>query len=357
MMTAVRDDVQGLVHAVDAAPEVEQGQRAAVHGLAGELLEQVSQTDGLDLAAFAAAGVRLSGSCARPETPARSCTCDDSAWFDEVGIRERERLDELRESEHFARVDQVGASIGECGEAIGAIVASAESAVRAVLEPARRMLDVVLNCGVAQLVRPAVEMVIEALRTARETASDRNGVIRECLGEVASRVDAAASVQPAPPVDFGGAGRALRDVVTQTASAAAEAKVGGVRVAPVLMVGALGAVGVVAAMGALEFITAAGQESEPAPAPQPEPEPAPASVPEPVPAPVPQSPVGDGVIAPPPELSQVEQPDPPPKKLDSAGTYPAQTAGTGGSATGAASAGPAAAPGNDPWAVKKTGEW
>lgn len=53
------------------------------------------------------------------------------------------------------------------------------------------------------------------------------------------------------------------------------------------------------------------------------------------------------MIAPPPELSQVEEPAPPPKKLENLETQPAQAGGTGD--TGGVDA--------DPWAMKKSGEW
>ena len=377
MMTAVKDDVRCLLDAVDVAPEIGAGQRAAVHGLAGELLEQVATTDGLDLSAFLRAGVRLAAGSERPETPARSCSCDDSAWFDEVGIRERERRDEARETEHFNRTKEVGESIGRCGEAITEIVSTAETAVRELLAPAKRMLDIVLNCGITQLIRPAVDVVIEALRCARETASDRNCVIRECLGEVAARVDAAAAARPAPAVDFGGKERSLCDAATlpaaatasSAASAVAAASAGSassgsadaraglglelslearLRIEPSTLVGTIGAAGAGAALGALDCITSAQQECPPQ-----EPEPAPAPPPPPVtpppPPPPPVTPVGEGVMAPPPELAQVEQPAPPPKKLENLGTQPAQVGG--------APTGPSSGVGSEPWAMKKSGEW
>lgn len=365
MMTAVQEDVRSLVDAVDVAPEVEPGQRAAVRGLAGELLEQVAQTEGLDLSAFLRVGARLSAGCDRPDTPARTCSCDDSAWFDEVGIREREHRDEARESEHFQRTREVGESIGECGEAITAVVSTAETAVRELLAPAKRMLDIVLNCGIAQLIQPAVDVVIEALRCARETASDRNCVIRECLGEVATRVDAAAVSQPPKAVDFGEKGRSLCDVATRPAAASTTAGTGlgldltleaKLSIEPSALIGTLGAAGAGAALGALECITTAQQECpppeppapEPDPEPEPEPEPAPPPPPPlpPPPLPPPPTPVDDGVFAPPPELSQVEEPAPPPKKLEHLGTQPAQV---GGGTTGEGVA--------EPWAMKKSGEW
>ena len=58
------------------------------------------------------------------------------------------------------------------------------------------------------------------------------------------------------------------------------------------------------------------------------------------------------MIASPPELSQVEEPAPPPKKLENLETQPAQ-AGDAGTETGADAGGAEA----DPWAMKKSGEW
>ena len=67
------------------------------------------------------------------------------------------------------------------------------------------------------------------------------------------------------------------------------------------------------------------------------------------------------MIAPPPELAQVEEPAPPPKKLENLGTLPAQTGGEGAEAV------PETVPetvaetraggGAEPWAMKKAGEW
>ncbi|WP_293831581.1 hypothetical protein [uncultured Corynebacterium sp.] len=369
-MAAVKDDVQSLVRAVDVAPEVGPAQRAAVHGLAGELLEQVAQTDGLDLSAFVAAGLKLAAGGQRPDTPARTCSCDESAWFDEVGIRERERCDEARETEHFNRAKSAGESIGQCGEAIKTIVDTAESAVRALLEPARRMLDIVLNCGIVQLIQPAVEMVIEALRSARETASDRNGVIKECLGEVAARVDTAAAEQPAAPVEFGEKGHAPCDVSTRPAASTTEdsasaSSSGGLGLDLDLKLGLTLEANLEATLDvdetALEDCPtepAATPECEPEPEPEPdcEPEPEPECEPEPEPPPPPPpapepAPADDGVMAPPPELSQVEEPEPPPKKLENLETQPAQAGDTTGTST---DAGGVEA---DPWAMKKSGEW
>lgn len=372
MMAAVKDDVQSLVRAVDVAPEVGPAQRAAVHGLAGELLEQVAQTDGHDLSAFVAAGLKLAAGGQRPDTPARTCSCDESAWFDEVGIRERERCDEARETEHFNRAKSAGESIGQCGEAIKTIVDTAESAVRALLEPARRMLDIVLNCGIVQLIQPAVEMVIEALRSARETASDRNGVIKECLGEVAARVDTAAAEQPAAPVEFGEKGHAPCDVSTRPAASTTEdsasaSSSGGLGLDLDLKLGLTLEANLEATLDvdetALEDCPtepAATPECEPEPEPEcePEPEPEPECEPEPEPEcepepppPPPPAPADDGVIAPPPELSQVEEPAPPPKKLENLETQPAQAGDTTGTSTGAGGVEA------DPWAMKKSGEW
>ena len=360
MMAAVKDDVQSLVRAVDVAPEVGPAQRAAVHGLAGELLEQVAETDGLDLSAFLAAGLRLSAGGQRPETPARTCSCDESAWFDEVGIRERELCDETRESEHFDRAKTAGESIGQCGEAIKTIVATAESAVRALLEPARRMLDIVLNCGIVQLIQPAVEMVIEALRSARETASDRNCVIKECLGEVATRVDTAAAEQPAPPVDFGEnthspcdvstrpAAASISDEASRSASSSDSADLGLELTLGLTLEANLEATLDVDETALEDCPTepAATPECEPEPGPEPEPEPEC----EPEPPPPPPAPADDGVIAPPPELSQVEEPTPPPKKMENLETQPAQAGDAGDTGdTGGVDA--------DPWAMKKSGEW
>lgn len=400
----VEREVRDLVDTVSCAPEVTARQRSEVQGLAGDLLRDQACTNGLNLQLFAAAGVSLGASCERPATPARTCTADDSVWFDDVGIRGRERRDEELESRHFDRVREIGADIERCCSAISEVVSTAETAVRCLLEPVRRTLDIVLRCGITQLVQPAVDLAIEALSHAREATRDRNCVIEQCLEQIAKCVSEAAQDSPAPQVQFEKQGQLIDGsasapppsttgtklqagaVGTQAASAPgfevsfnfgvdakldahldAKVNVAGFQppsVPPVLqdptaMVGAFGAVGAVAALGALECFTSAAECPpcpcpEPASAPAPEPAPAPAPPP---PAPAP-TPTGTGVIAPPPELADVPEPAPPQEKMahTQVAAVPAAPDGPASpAAEGAAQ--PNNAPAEDPWAVKKTGEW
>lgn len=323
--------VQGIAEAVETAPDVPERQRSEVRGLADDVIKEASCVDGLDLSLFAEVGLQFGCGCERPETPARTCSADDSAWFDEVGIRSREQHDETRETEHFEQVKQVGQRIGECSGAIETAVRSAEMAVGAVLEPARRMFELAQRCGLKQLIEPAADVVIEALRCAKATTTDRNDVIATCLETVAQVVDEAAAARPAPPVEFD------------------RAKVAGAAIGTA-------AVGLTVAAGLglmLELdcdtkdAEGAEQECPPSETPEPAPEPEPTPAPEPEPAP---TPTDDGVIAPPPELSQVEEPAPPPKKLQNLDTQAASIGGDGPVAGDAET-------GQDPWGIKKTGEW
>ena len=378
--TPVAEEVRGLVDVVKGAPEVPADKRTAVQSLARDLLRQEECTAGLDLNAFLAAGISLSAACDRPATPARTCDADKSEWFEQVGIRGRERRDEELENRHFEGVSRVGTSIEECCAAIREVVATAETAVCGILGPVKRTLELVMNFGFKQLVEPAVELAIEALSRARETAVDRNCVIADCFDAIARCVDEAAQHRPAPPVEFAARTTPAGTVRTQAASAG-EANLPGLQVSfdfgvdasinakldakvdarvdlggfeTGAMIGAFGALGAAAALGALECLAASVEcpTPEPAPEPAPQPEP-PAPAPEPPPAPAPPAaptPTGDGVIAPPPELAQVEEPAPPPKKI--AAMQPAsvepvepevQVQDTPTE--------------RDPWAVKKTGEW
>lgn len=436
----VEAEVRDLVDTVRCNPEVSARQRSEVQGLAGDLLRDQARTNGLNLQVFAAAGVSLGVSYERPATPARTCTADDSAWFDEVGIRGRERRDEELECRYFDRVREVGADIERCCDAIGEVLRTAETAVRCLLAPVRRTLEVVLRCGFTQLVQPTVDLAIEALTRARDATRDRNCVIEQCLEGIAQCVDEAAQHTPAPPVQFeSGTGQhkpadagsrsdaKLQAGTVGTTAASApgfdvafnfggdarlEAKldakfdakvdakvdvtlpVRGLtppplpQVPPVLkqpgaMIGAFGAIGAVAALGALECFTSS-VECPPcpcppeAPAPAPEPAPAPPPAPEP-PAPEPTTtPTGSGVIEPPPELAQVPEPAAPEGKVahmqtaaapetpvqpaapaaPEAPTVPEAPAAQAASA-GQDDAGTKAvnAAGEDPWAVKKMGEW
>ena len=190
--TPVAEEVRGLVDVVKGAPEVPADKRTAVQSLARDLLRQEECTAGLDLNAFLAAGISLSAACDRPATPARTCDADVSEWFEQVGIRGRERRDEELENRHFEGVSQVGTSIEECCAAIREVVATAETAVCGILGPVKRTLELVMNFGFKQLVEPAVELAIEALSRARETAVDRNCVIADCFDAIARCVDEAA---------------------------------------------------------------------------------------------------------------------------------------------------------------------
>lgn len=320
--------VQDIAEAVDAAPDVPERQRSEVRGLADDVIKEASCVDGLDLSLFAEAGLQLGCGCERPDTPARTCSADDSAWFDEVGIRSREQRDETRETEFFEQVAQVGQRIGECSSAIEQVVRSAEMAVGAVLEPARRMFDLAQRCGIKQLIEPAVEVIIEALRCAKQTTTDRNSVIANCLDVVAECVGEASAPQPAPPVEIDRAKVASSSVGTAAAGLNLSVDVG-LKLGLDLDV-------------ALDCDAEGAEQESPPPAPEPEPAPEPASAPE--------TPTGDGVIAPPPELSQVEEPAPPPKKLQNLDT---QAASIGGDDPVAGDG----AAGQDPWGIKKTGEW
>lgn len=388
MMSTVETEVRDLVDVVESAPEVPERQRCAVRDLAGDVLRQATRTDGLDLTLFAAAGLSLNRSCARPETPARTCTADPSAWFDDVGIRDREHRDEELETRHFERVGELSSSIDSCVAAIDNVVTTANTAINCLLEPAKRFLEVVLRLGIRFLIEPAVDLALDALRGAQKATVDRNCVIEDCLTEIAKSVDEAAQDCPAPAVEYGGSAKQAassaavekvaattstsadcgcsrfeaREISTQAASAGTtglqvsfnfdiDAKlcvdVQGLDLpAPQPpaherasgMLGAFGAIGAAAALGALECFTGA-LECPPEPTPTPEPAPAPAPKP---------TPTSEGVIPPPPELAQVEEPAPPPKKLPL--TEPA------------AAEAPAAQPApesqaHDPWAMKKTGEW
>ena len=342
MMPTVQDDVRTLVEAVEVAPEVPEHQRNAVRGLAGELMSESSCINGLDLSVFAQIGLQLALSCERPDTPARTCTADNSGWFEEVGIRDRECRNEARETDHFEHVKQVGQRIGECSSAIEAIVRSADMAIRAILEPARRVFEIAQRCGITQIVEIAVEVIIEALRCATATTTDRNGVIRECLDSIAECTGEAAQTQPEPAVE---------KPCDTVASSSVGTVAAGVNIS--VDVGLKLGVELDLAQGEVECPPEEAPKPEPEPpakpAPKPAPTPAPTPPPPPPPAPAP-TPTKDGVIAPPPELSQVQEPPPPPKKAQHVDTTAASVGGADGAQPGAQG-------GQDPWAMKKTGEW
>lgn len=406
----VEAEVRELMHTVREAPEVPAEKRNAVNCLADDLLRQEARTCGLNLDAFVAAGVSLSNSCTRPDTPVRTCSADPSAWFEEVGIRGRERLDEALENEHFSRVRDVGGNIERCCAAIGDVLETAQTAVCALLAPVKRTLELVLGMGFRQLVVPAVELAIEALAKARDATADRNCVIVQCLEEIAQCVDDAVQSGPRQGVNFTGGSMPVGEVSTRAASAGtgegavADAATGssladggaklgsgtvgvpGFQVAydfgvngsleanlnakvdlggfkTCAMVGAFGALGAAAALGALECLAASVDCPAPEPAPEPTPEPAPEPTPEPCPAPEPAPPVQPAAApAAPPATPPVAPPTPtgegvipPPPELaqvEEPAPPPKKVAAMQPSTAAAQETGA-----REPWAMKKTGEW
>jgi len=325
-MATVEADVRGLIEVVCNNPEVPQRQRDEVNGLANELLRECACTKGQDLDAVLAASARLRETCKRPETPARDCTVERSDWFDEVGIRARELRDEELESRHFSKVREVSSAIDACCNAIREVVSAAETALRCLLGPAKRTIEIIANLGLSQLLQPAVELVIEALRCAKSTASDGNGVIATCLEKVAACVDEAAQKRPDAPVEL------AKEVRTNQSTGLTTVEVTARITADVQLKAQV-------ECATQPEVTPSGGEctnEEPKPEPQPEPKP----------EPKPATPTGKGVIPPPPSLATVEEPAPPPKKVEML-TQPAA----------AHSPAPANGQGSDPWAMKKMGEW
>lgn len=141
--------------------------------------------------------------------------------------------------------------------------------------------------------------------------------------------------------------------------------------------GPLGQLGVAAVLGCIEFFAETLTESahcvcggqcctppapEPTPPPTPAPEPVPEPSPAPPPAPTPQPPAGDGVITPPPHLSDVPEPAPPQEKLGMMNTQAASHSSDAGgpqetSAPQSAPNQPHASNTDEDWGSKKVGEW
>ena len=117
-----------------------------------------------------------------------------------------------------------------------------------------------------------------------------------------------------------------------------------------------------------------GPEAQPEPEPCPEPEPEACPEPEPEPCPEPGPPIGEGTIAPPPELAEVKEPPAPAEKMaastQASGSVPAPASSPVADSAFVSEESPAealpdplpsdipvpAAPGDGP-AIKKTGGW
>ena len=416
MTTTAQSEVNDVVAAVEAAPGVDQGTRAAVRDLADDVLAQVNRCDGQDLRAFAAATLQIGiAGCGAAGTDianggaAPSALGEADAWLDTVGFSERERILNRVEQQHFARVAAAGEQIRDCCQAVEEIRTTTDTAVGLLVAPPKSILNLAVDLNIHALVPFAVELIMDSLASAKDAVSDGNRsietcleAIAACLGEVADETEAFEAVKEAeqteglalganPPGELAAqpatTPAALTfDFTVDTAENVPVQAVG--REAAALfqpaaahtqlgvadaMVGSLAGTGAAATLGGIEFLSDSLQEAaeqsaiNTADTHQPHPEPVPPTAPavtvgwdsQPVPEqPTPEQPAvrsaADGVIAPPPELAQVAEPAPPPKKFEAIDASDVQH----NAAPAPEPQVPPAQPQNQAaWRMKKMGEW
>lgn len=511
--------IKALVPLIDRAPGARPGQRTEAKSIADEISAQVNLFNGQNLDVFLSAARTLRGPGKGLKWPDAAFPSPGSAmeWFDAQGIADRERKDTEREVCHFDKRDRVAERIEQCCCCVETIQDTAKRGIELLIGPPKAVLEILRKLNFPQLIPDALDMLIQALKHAKDMILDLHDCVRSIFDEIASNICEVADEQPEPVVEYKcqpapcpapvekdpgsvqhtspqgtapaptptptpaptpapapapapqqsplttlleqvapniastvAAASSVAETVSQLAqqvvSAApsaierlceftSEAQNSTTTTAPTTTVStagspsvtvniqfdfnldsglnagvetvgcevasqiqppaqqpdtsqlaltALGRLGGAAVLGGIEFLgqlldgvshctcngacqsvptTAPAATPEPAPQPQPAPEPAPqpAPQPQPQPAPTPHSPVGEGVIPPPPELAEVPQPVPPQEKLEKmeANTLP-QGTNTGGSSWTVTPAKQnnteTPNPGGD-WGSKKLGEW
>ena len=341
-----RSEVRDVVAAVEAAPGVDQGTREAVRDMADDVLSQVNRCDGQDLRAFAAATLQIGiAGCGAAGTDVANGDASTSAqgeadsWLDTVGFAEHERILARLEQQHFARVAAAGEQIRDCCQAVEEIRSTTDMAVGLLVAPPKSILNLAVDLNIHALVPFAVELIKSSLASAKDAVCDGNrsietclDAIAACLSEVADEAEAVEAVKDAEQTE----GLALdanshqsdesaAQVATMPAALAFDFPSDASATTPVQAAGGEASAAVQPAAVHTQLEAAAERlavdtddAQQPHPGSVPPTAPAVTSGWEPQPAsdqPAANS-TAEGVIAPPPELAQVEEPAPPPKKFE-----------------------------------------
>lgn len=207
---AVRSVVRETVAAVNAAPGVGAGTKAAVSATAQDVLGNVRRCEGQNFAGFRGASVTIGlAGCGTAKSTIEVKNSQVKApegserWFVEVGITPRERADAARERTHFANVGKVGSQIRKCCTAIERIRDTMCRAVPLLIKPAKAFLELILKFGITKLIPFAVELVFKALSWALDLILDGNDAIETCLDGIEKCVKDVADKKPEAPVTYG----------------------------------------------------------------------------------------------------------------------------------------------------------
>lgn len=207
---AVRSVVRETVAAVNAAPGVGAGTKAAVSATAQDVLGNVRRCEGQNFAGFRGASLSIGlAGCGSAKATIEVKNSQVKApegserWFVEVGITPRERADAARERTHFANVGKVGSQIRKCCTAIERIRDTMCRAVPLLIKPAKAFLELILKFGITKLIPFAVELVFKALSWALDLILDGNDAIETCLDGIEKCVKDVADKKPEAPVTYG----------------------------------------------------------------------------------------------------------------------------------------------------------
>ena len=220
----VEQGVQRFSQSVATAPGLEGTERDELQALAGEVIRELQATRCQDLGGFRQVGVSLStfncdavGYRFSLKLPCRD-TPGSREWFEQIGVGPRERCSADTEKRHFARLNELGSSITSCCCTIDDVKKTSNLAVEQFVILAHSHLEMLAKLGIATLIRPLVQVVVEAMRQASQTAKECNVAVSECLDAIAVCVEEAR--QPCSPPPGGKAVGAATAAVSAAASAA-----------------------------------------------------------------------------------------------------------------------------------------
>ncbi|OIR40285.1 hypothetical protein [Corynebacterium sp. NML130628] len=224
----VEQGVQRFSQSVAAAPGLEGPERDELQALAREVIRELQATRCQDLGGFRQVGASLSafncdavGYRFSLKSPCRD-TPGSREWFEQIGVGPRERCSADTEKRHFARLNELGSSITSCCCTIDDVKKTSNLAVEQFVILAHSHLEMLAKLGIATLIRPLVQVVVEAMRQASQTAKECNVAVSECLDAIAVCVEEAQQPCSLPP-----GGKPVGTAAAAASAAAASAATAG----------------------------------------------------------------------------------------------------------------------------------
>lgn len=201
----INAQIHATLSLMHTTPGVTASQQSEARSIAGDVRSLLTRSTGMNLDAFRAVARGIdTARRGRQTLPGHLPQAESSRrWFDQQGINLRERLDAKREERHFQRRRRVANRIEQCCSGIEMIHRAAAKAVECILDPAKRLLQIVGKFSLPKLVPMVAELVIKALKAAREVLLDHNDAVETCLDEIADNISDAAQEKPEAPVHYG----------------------------------------------------------------------------------------------------------------------------------------------------------